>query len=538
MKTETVSIEAIGALVFVRCFALLLAVSGVNAFAAPGDFDTTFGGGDGKIRPTILGQVTLRISNSITGEVSGQPAIVLQPDGKLVAVVSCKTGATFDLCVARFNANGSADATFSGNGIVVTDMRGTNDYVAGVELQPDGKIVVAGTCAAPIVGTAGDDFCLLRLSGDGVLDTSFSGDGKVITPMTNFDDTATSMSLQADGKIVVAGFCGSATAVINACVARYTATGTLDTNFSSDGIAIVRPNIDFAAVTRRANSVAIAADGKIVLVGSVDDGTPSSKTNIQVIRLLANGTLDTSFAGDGFFTVSSTTETSTANDVTIQPDELIVVASSGTGRMTVHRLTTAGTLDTTFGSSGQVRIPMITTPLDLGSVTERAYSIALQSDGKIVVAGECSATYVSLGFFRQACIARLHDSGSLDTGIFAGTGSDEFFFAGAADPSGFGVAIQSDGKIALVARCGDLCIARFEGGPFGARNCSLDIDGDGKTTATIDGLIATRVMLGLTGSAVIGGIGFPANASRNEWGTNTVRDIRKYLVSQCGMSLL
>ncbi len=537
MKTKTVSIEAIGAFVFIRYFALLLAASAANVFAAPGDFDATFGGGDGKIRPTTLGQVTLRMSNSSTGEVSGQPAIVLQPDGKLVAVASCKTGATFDLCVARFNADGSSDATFSGNGIVVTDIRGTNDYVAGVALQPDGKIVVAGTCAAPIVGTTGDDFCLLRLRADGVLDTSFSGDGKVITPLTNFNDTATSMSLQADGKIVVAGFCGSATAVINVCAARYTSTGTLDTNFSSDGIAIVRPNIDFANVTRRANSVAIAADGKIVLAGSVDNGTASSKTNIQVIRLLANGTPDTSFAGDGFFTVSSTTESSIANDVKIQPDERIVVAGSGTGRMTVHRLTTAGTLDTTFGSSGQVRIPLITAPLDDGSITETAYSIALQSDGKLVVAGECSASYVSLGFFRQACIARLHDSGSLDTGIFAGTGSDEFFFAGAADPSGFGVAIQSDGKIALVAMCGDLCIARFEGGPFGARNCSLDIDGDGRVLATIDMLIGTRVALGVTGSAVIGGISFPATATRDQWGTNTSRDIRKYLVSRCGMSI-
>jgi uncharacterized delta-60 repeat protein len=229
--------------------------------------------------------------------------------------------------------------------------------------------------------------------------------------------------------------------------------------------------------------------------------------------------------------------------VTMQPDGLIVVASSvlvnssGMGRMTVHRLTTAGTLDTTFGSSGQVRIPMITTPQDTGSIIERAYSIALQSDGKIVIAGECSGFYTSLGFYRQACIARLHDSGSLDTGIFAGIGSYAFHFGGA-DPSGFGVAIQSDGKIALVAMCGDLCMARFDGGPFAARNCSLDIDGDGRVLATTDMLIGTRVALGITGSAVFSGITFPSNATRDQWGTNTSRDIRKYLVSQCGMSLL
>lgn len=83
----------------------------------------------------------------------------------------------------------------------------------------------------------------------------------------------------------------------------------------------------------------------------------------------------------------------------------------------------------------------------------------------------------------------------------------------------------------------DFCIARFEGGPFGARACSLDLDGDGKVLATTDMLIATRVALGVAGNAAIGGVAFPANAMRDEWGTNTTRDIRKFLTTQCGMAL-
>ena len=78
-----------------------------------------------------------------------------------------------------------------------------------------------------------------------------------------------------------------------------------------------------------------------------------------------------------------------------------------------------------------------------------------------------------------------------------------------------------------------LCLARYEGGPFDARNCSLDTDGDGRVLATTDMLIGTRVALGITGNAVIGGITFAPNATRNTWPL-----IRDFLVTQCGMSLV
>ena len=79
----------------------------------------------------------------------------------------------------------------------------------------------------------------------------------------------------------------------------------------------------------------------------------------------------------------------------------------------------------------------------------------------------------------------------------------------------------------------DFCLARYEGGPFDARNCSLDIDGDGRVLATTDMLIGTRVALGITGNAVIGGITFAPTATRNAWPL-----IRDFLVTQCGMSLV
>ena len=108
------------------------------------------------------------------------------------------------------------------------------------------------------------------------------------------------------------------------------------------------------------------------------------------------------------------------------------------------------------------------------------------------------------------------------------------------------ILLQSDGKIVAAGHCDigtagseniTFCLARYQGGPFGARNCSLDIDGDGKVLATTDSLIHARIALGITGSAVLGGITFPAGATRDQWGTNNARDIRKFLITQCGLNV-
>jgi uncharacterized delta-60 repeat protein len=193
------------------------------------------------------------------------------------------------------------------------------------------------------------------------------------------------------------------------------------------------------------------------------------------------------------------------------------------------RFTETGALDTSFGVSG-------TATLDATSACfSYARSVALQSDGKIVLAGECrvSGSLIKFGY------ARLHGDGSIDQ-TFATNGFGSVGFDSGDFDYGTGVAIQPDGKIVQVGACfgpAAFCLARYEGGPFGARNCTLDIDGDGSVTASVDSIIHARIALGMTGAAVIGGINFPANATRDQWGTNTSRDIRKYLIAQCGMSV-
>jgi uncharacterized delta-60 repeat protein len=519
-------------------FAALALIASTATLAAPGDLDSTFGSGFGRVR-TPVADAYAYIQSSGSGEVLRMPSIVLQPNGKIIVAAGCKTtGSTWDLCVVRYNANGSLDDSFGVAGLAVTDMRGTDDYIAGVVLQADGKIVVAGSCTETASSGTGEDFCLMRLNANGVLDTTFATAGKAFTSIRDFDDNATGVALQADGKIVVAGVCAASTANnsgVEACVVRYTAAGVLDTSFSGDGKLIVRPSgvVTPVNVYNRANSVAIAADGKIVIAGS---SGYFPDTSLRIARILGNGTIDNTFSSDGVATVNPATGWLFAQAVTIQPDgQILVTGLRVTGQcggppqcIVVLRFTETGVLDTSFGVSG-------TASLDATDACFLyARSVALQSDGKIVLTGECRPDGNSAKF----SYARLHGDGSIDQ-TFATNGFGSIGFDSGNFDYGTGVAMQPDGKIVQVGACfpSAFCVARYEGGPFGARNCTLDIDGDGSITATVDSLIHARIALGITGTAVLGGITFPANAVRDQWGTNTSRDIRKYLVSQCGMSI-
>ena len=133
-------------------------------------------------------------------EASSASAVVLQTDGKIVVVGIGGGVSSYDFAVARYNPDGSLDATFSDDGRQTTDFEGYTDAAYAVALQPDGKIVA--------VGGGGDDFGLVRYNTDGTLDTSFSGDGKQSTHpgASGYDsDSAHAVTIQADGKIVVAG---------------------------------------------------------------------------------------------------------------------------------------------------------------------------------------------------------------------------------------------------------------------------------------------------------------------------------------------
>jgi uncharacterized delta-60 repeat protein len=357
---------------------------------ASGDLDPTFGNGGKVLTPF-----------DFTADIA--EAVAVQADGKIVAVGSSFSSATGDdFALARYNADGSLDTSFSGDGLLITDFAGSGDIATSVAIQADGKIIVAGYSGQ--VGSGRTVFALARYNADGSLDTSFSGDGQLTMDFGSWDDLANSVAIQADGKIVVAGWSSLIDGSVDFALARYNADGSLDTSFSGDGRLIT----DFGATTDIAVSVAIQADGKIVAAGtSLQSAT---EVDFAVARYNADGSLDTSFRGDGRLTTDfGTAGDDFANSVAIQADGKIVVAgeSSPSGiwnDFALARYNVDGSLDTSFSGDGR-----LTT--GLGTKDDSAYSVAIQADGKIVAAGwsEQSGTWLDFA------LARYNVDGSLDT---------------------------------------------------------------------------------------------------------------------------
>lgn len=366
---------------------------------------------------------------------------------------------SFTISDARATA-GDLDVTFGLNGKVTT-LIGSASSATSMALQSDGKIVVAGDS-----NNGNDfDFAVARYNTNGTLDTSFSSDGKATTDFGG-DDYGTSVAIQGDGKIVVSGY-GSSGGPDDFAIARYNSDGSLDTDFSGDGKLM----IDFGRYDY-GNAVAIQSNGKIVVAGQSVAGGGSSP-NIQLVRLNSNGTLDSEFDSDGKVTTDIGSDQENALSLALQSDGKILVGglsgSFGSTEMTLLRYNSDGSLDTTFSSDGISNI-------NFASGNDVANSIAIQSDGKIIAAG-----YVDIGGQVVFAIIRLNSNGSLDT-TFDSDGKVSTSFGSFYDEA-TSVAIQSDGKIITSGYSDNGAIYTFATARYNT-NGSLDatFESDGKIT--------------------------------------------------------
>ncbi len=215
-------------------------------------------------------------------------SLLIQSDNKIVAVGVSHVSDT-DVALARYNPNGSPDTNFGTSGIVTTPIGSNNDRGKAAAIQPnDGKIVVAGDFDAG----GHDEIFLARFNTDGLLDSSFSG-GKVITQIGGYDGLS-SVDIQADGKIVVAG--STLNASRDTFVARYNSDGTLDTSFGGTGKVVH----SFSSGADGATSLILQSDGKIILGGYENTGV-SSGNDFMLSRFNSDGTLDTTFGANGSF---------------------------------------------------------------------------------------------------------------------------------------------------------------------------------------------------------------------------------------------
>jgi uncharacterized delta-60 repeat protein len=403
----------------------------------------TFSGPDGKL------QIDLGAEDSLRG-------ITLQRDGKILLV-----GVSFDTsspilprnyaALLRLNADGSLDTTFGLGGEIVSSFgltASTDVFSNAAVVQSDGKILLAGS--------DGPDFVLFRLARDGSLDTGFAQGGVAVADVRSGWDNAFCLAAQADGKIILAGTSLSVGGNDFALV-RYNANGSLDTSFDGDG----KLTTDFGG-NDFARSVMVLPGGKILVSGS-------RNTDLVVARYNANGSLDNSFGVNGkLFTDVGTYGGS--NNMAVQADGKIVVvghgfSQSGGEDFRVARFNANGTMDTGFGAKG-----LVTTNISSDMESDSAYSVALQSDGKIVVAGYSSSSRLAL--------VRYNANGTLDTS-FGNAGRvvthyEVGNYSGYSESWNYSLALQGDGKILLATSRGvasgpDFTLLRFNS------NGSLDL---------------------------------------------------------------
>jgi len=409
---------------------LTLFVSVQMAQAADGDLDPTFGTG---------GMVTTDLNHST--DIAN--AVAIQADGKLVVVGQTYKNNDYsneDFAVTRYNTNGTLDNTFGNGGKVRTDFPGLAAVPSSVVIQTDGKIVVAGG-AFPLFTFAGN-FEVVRYNSNGSLDRSF-GNGGIVTTTFPQGSYAFDVALQPDGKIIAAGtvfvdFIPGEPSNTDFALARYNPDGTPDATFGSGG----QVSTDFVGMEDDAFSVLIQPDGKIVAVGSAND--PATYYNFAAVRYLSNGVVDTTFGVAGKVTTDfGVGGFDRAQSAALQPDGRIVAAgfaisqNGGVQNFAVARYTSSGVLDTTFSRDG-------ITQIDFGSCCQSAYEVLLQSDGKIITVGYANTESSDSDFL----LARLNPRGSLDATF--GVGGKVRTSFGDLNGGANGAALQSDGKIVAV----------------------------------------------------------------------------------------
>jgi uncharacterized delta-60 repeat protein len=360
-------------------------------FNADGSPDASFGKG-GK----LVNDWSLPTSAPIT-------ALAVQPDGKVITagagLVGITTNGGSGFVVSRYNANGTVDRTFGNRGIVLftSSSASFNPFaVAGVVLQADGKIVVAGTAQVNGYWEGQDgrfdrDIVLVRYNPDGSADTTF-GDGGMVdlnfVPNPGFgnwsDDTAVAVRLQLDGKIVVAG--KESMLYVNGndfALARFNSDGSLDTTFGDHGLVLTDLGYGTDFENFRDNQSDVPAgfvlqpDGKVIVGGT-------SGGDFALARYNANGSLDTDFGSWGVIETHLPQGNAQAGGIDRQADGKLVLAGSVGGNDVVLRYNADGTLDETFGQGG-----VSTFAFHAGNDT--AAGVLVQSDGTILLAGTTSS---------------------------------------------------------------------------------------------------------------------------------------------------
>ena len=415
---------------------LILFVSNVN-FAQFGTLDTSFG------RDGI-------VITSFTGFDAAVQSLLIHADKKIIAGGSVTKSGTTQFSLARYNIDGSLDETFGNLGQAITDYPELM-VMSSMALQSDGKIIVAGNLYNSSISIS--RFVLVRFDSNGILDTSFGIDGRVITNISDKLDRIASVIIQNDGKIIASGATSDDTTFSDFAMVRYNSDGTLDTNFGNNGVVVTSLQVwDYA------NAITIQNDNEIIIAGATSkdfDLNLGFDYNFSVTKFDKFGNLDLTFGDAGFVIIGSPDANEKAFSVKVSIDGKIVIAGenhSSKYAFMLAQLLPNGSLDASFGNNGV---------LLNGLSNEFIESVAMQIDGKFLITeyngtgGCCSANIKLIRFLEDGN----YDATFGNNGIVTADFLNENNQANA-------IVIQDDGKIIIGGVSGnqihsDYGLARF-----------------------------------------------------------------------------
>lgn len=413
-------------------------------------------------------------------------------------------------------APGDLDPTFGSGGKVTTAIGASHDKGQAIAIDDNGRIVVAGRSYSTSLN---DDFALARYDATGSLDPTFGSGGKTTTTFSVSADVAFSVAIDGSDRIVVAGYSTNGSSH-DFAVARYDASGNLDSTFGSGG----KVTTDIGSLNDEGRSVAIDGSGRIVVAGSVWTGYTY---DFALVRYDASGNLDPTFGSGG----TVTTPVGASDDV------LLSLAIDGSGRIVVAgqsnvainngldldvalvRYDASGNLDPTFGNGGKVTTA-------IGSSEDTAFSVAIDDSGRIVVAGRSNN-----GTDNDVALARYDQSGSLDPAF--GNGGKVVTAIGSGDDEGISVAIDDSGRIVVAgsSNSGSISFSDFDFALV-RYDASGNLDPTFGSGGTVTTAIGPRSDVG--NSVTVDGNGHILVAGSSWNGTNYDFAVVRYLGTDCG----
>ncbi len=432
--------------------------------------------------------------------------VKIQADGKIVTCGSKSDANGTDFCVARFNADGQLDNTFDADGIAIIDFSGKTDEAFDLAIQTDGKILVVGSA----ILTNNNDIAMIRLNADGSLDNAFGTGGKVTTNISGTsNDAASKVAIQADGKMVIIGSGG--TDLFNAnVVARYNADGSLDNTFDIDGKLV---GISFAPVSiNTLSDIKILADGKFIISGS-------SSNQPAIGKLNTDGSFDIAFNTTGKLVINETVFGGNICLIALQTDGKILVSygSGTTSELKLLRLESTGTMDASFGTAGKASI-------NIGANNDYAKAITALGNGKIIISGSTYANSSNTDFF----VARLTSNGELDN-TFGTNGFTTTSVAPVEGDRAESMVIQSDGKIIVAGnKCTGSCnyvVLRYKNA--GSASALYEYHNiinyniyPNPTTSSLNLTLESNIPAKISINTILGSVVFQENIQQSQYNVN------------------